>query len=195
MTLPASGTISLSQVQAEFGGSNPISITEYYGAASSVPASGSISLSHFYGKSATAVYAFSPTYSSSVGGTAVASGGMPADYNPGIHGSVIWPTGQGVNGAGWVGTSFTATTSTMYFQIGADNTASVYIGSSSGTTLVGSLTDWNVWASGAFAATPGRQYTISVYVADGGGAYGCAGRIYDANGTNIVTTNGSWLSA
>lgn len=52
MTLQSSGAISLANVQTEFGGSNPISISEYYGAASGVPTSGTISLSNFYGKSA-----------------------------------------------------------------------------------------------------------------------------------------------
>ena len=52
MTLQSSGAISLANVQTEFGGSNPISISEYYGVASGVPSSGTISLSNFYGKSA-----------------------------------------------------------------------------------------------------------------------------------------------
>lgn len=51
MVMQSSGAISLAQVQAEFGGANPISLSEYYGAPG-VPASGSISLAHFYGKSA-----------------------------------------------------------------------------------------------------------------------------------------------
>ena len=51
MTLQSSGAISLANVQTEFGGSNPISISEYYGVASGVPTSGTISLSNFYGKS------------------------------------------------------------------------------------------------------------------------------------------------
>lgn len=51
MALQASGTISLANVQTEFGGVNPISISEYYGKAAGIPASGTISLSHFYGKS------------------------------------------------------------------------------------------------------------------------------------------------
>lgn len=37
MTLQTSGPISLSQVQAEFGGSNPISMSEYYRGGSYVP--------------------------------------------------------------------------------------------------------------------------------------------------------------
>lgn len=51
MTLPSSGTLYLSQIQSEFGGSNPAYLSEYYGAASGVPSSGTIYISHFYGKS------------------------------------------------------------------------------------------------------------------------------------------------
>jgi hypothetical protein len=52
MTLQSSGPISLANVQTEFGGTNPIGINEYYGAATGVPSSGTISLNDFYGKSA-----------------------------------------------------------------------------------------------------------------------------------------------
>ena len=48
--LPSSGAISLDDVQTEFGGSNPISISEYYGVDTGVPTSGTISLDDFYGK-------------------------------------------------------------------------------------------------------------------------------------------------
>lgn len=51
MALPNSGPISLANVQTEFGGSNPISLSEYYSAASGVPSSGTIRLSDFYGTS------------------------------------------------------------------------------------------------------------------------------------------------
>ncbi len=50
MTLQASGAISLENVQTEFGGAAPISITEYYGSGGA-PSSGIISLSDFYGRS------------------------------------------------------------------------------------------------------------------------------------------------
>ena len=52
MALQTSGAISLADIQTEFGGSNPISLSEYYGVASGVPASGTISIGDFYGKSA-----------------------------------------------------------------------------------------------------------------------------------------------
>lgn len=51
MPLPTTGPISLSDIQNEFGGSNPISITEYYGIVSGIPTSGRISFSDFRGKS------------------------------------------------------------------------------------------------------------------------------------------------
>ena len=56
MALPSSGSISLLQLQSEFGGSAPIAMSEYYRGAglitannSNVPASGLIALSHFHG--------------------------------------------------------------------------------------------------------------------------------------------------
>ena len=51
MALQSSGAISLLDVQTEFGGTNPISISEYYGSGT-VPASGTIALSDFYGQTA-----------------------------------------------------------------------------------------------------------------------------------------------
>lgn len=56
MALPGSGTIWLSQLQDEFGGSNPVYMSEYYrggGLVTSnngnVPTSGTIYMSQFYG--------------------------------------------------------------------------------------------------------------------------------------------------
>jgi hypothetical protein len=61
VALPSSpNAISLSQIQTEFGGSNPISMNEYYAGGShvpsgtgSIPSSGTISMSHFHGTSNT----------------------------------------------------------------------------------------------------------------------------------------------
>lgn len=49
MVLQSSGPISLSDIQSEFNGSNPISISEYYGADAALPDSGTISIGDFYG--------------------------------------------------------------------------------------------------------------------------------------------------
>jgi hypothetical protein len=64
MTLPSSGPLSLADIQGEFGGSNPISLSEYYaggayvpagttGTYGAVPTAGNpISIRNFYGTSA-----------------------------------------------------------------------------------------------------------------------------------------------
>ena len=60
MALPTSGVLDLSDIQTEFGGSNPISLSEYYAGGSyvpsgtsgtngAVPTSGEIAVSDFYG--------------------------------------------------------------------------------------------------------------------------------------------------
>lgn len=62
MTLPSSGPLTLADIQGEFGGSNPISLSEYYaggglvpsgttGTYGAVPSSGAISIQNFYGTS------------------------------------------------------------------------------------------------------------------------------------------------
>ncbi len=52
MALPSSGALSIAQIQGEFGGSNPASLSEYYSAATGVPSSGNpISISDFRGTS------------------------------------------------------------------------------------------------------------------------------------------------
>jgi hypothetical protein len=51
MALQTSGSISVGDLASEFGGAAPHSLSEYYGAASGIPASGAIALSAFYGAS------------------------------------------------------------------------------------------------------------------------------------------------
>ena len=85
MVLQSSGGISFADIQAEFGGTNPIDIDEYYlngiyvtgTGAAGIPTSGTISLNDFYGKSkvvsdvvpAPVATSFSGTYAQSFGGT------------------------------------------------------------------------------------------------------------------------------
>ena len=61
MTLQSSGAISMSDIRGEFGGSTPDTISEYYGAATGVPASGAISMSDFYGTAAGVTVTFDET--------------------------------------------------------------------------------------------------------------------------------------
>ena len=68
MALPTSGQITLAQIQSEWGGSNPISLSEYYLGSlptgrtnyGSIPSSGQISMSNFHGTNA-AVAAWTST--------------------------------------------------------------------------------------------------------------------------------------
>lgn len=75
MTLQSSGAIKFSEIQTEFGGSNPVSASEYYaggayvpsatsGVNGAVPTSGAISVSKFYG---TSDVAFTPDGGTSAG--------------------------------------------------------------------------------------------------------------------------------
>ena len=64
MALPASGAISFAQIQTEFGGANPISLSEYWGTNSTpsgIPTSGTISMSNFHGKASRAVGSYTST--------------------------------------------------------------------------------------------------------------------------------------
>lgn len=67
MAIPSSGPISLTTIQTEFGGSNPISLGEYYAGGSyvssgtsgtygAVPSSGAIGFRNFYGTSANSYF-------------------------------------------------------------------------------------------------------------------------------------------
>lgn len=95
MTLPSSGSLSMADIQAEFGGSNPISLSEYYaggayvpsgttGTNGAVPSSGAISLSHFYGTSASIPDSFAFTAGAkSPGGDNYKGYGDPANLSIG----------------------------------------------------------------------------------------------------------------
>lgn len=72
MALPSSGPLTLAAIQTEFGGSNPISLSEYYaggayvtagtsGTYGAVPSSGAISIRNFYGTSSATVLTINTT--------------------------------------------------------------------------------------------------------------------------------------
>jgi hypothetical protein len=67
MVLPSSGPLTLANIQTEFGGSNPIGLSEYYaggglvapgtsGTFGAVPSSGAIGIRNFYGTSGTPTF-------------------------------------------------------------------------------------------------------------------------------------------
>jgi hypothetical protein len=86
--LTGSGTISLNNIQSEFGGSNPIAISEYYRggglvpdtpANTSIPTSGQIKFTDFYGGDSTVSYSYI-LGSGSTAGTACGFGSTDTFY-------------------------------------------------------------------------------------------------------------------
>lgn len=118
MTLQTSGTISLANVQTEFGGSNPISMNEYYAGGSyvpsgttgtngAVPTSGTISMSQFYGTTDVVITIDNASVGytsgglvSSTSGYRLTSGGQIEENEQGSYtniGQWITPTSQAGN--------------------------------------------------------------------------------------------------
>lgn len=62
MALPSSGTLALSQIQSEYGGSNPISMSEYYRNGAYVPNSITTSVTVREPTSGYSYQSFAPTY-------------------------------------------------------------------------------------------------------------------------------------
>ena len=98
MALPSSGNpLSITQIQGEFGGSNPASLSEYYSAHSSVSSTGNpISISDFYGLSDVVNF----TYSLIGGGGA---GGYGTNDGHNTSGSSRAPSGGSstISGSGF----------------------------------------------------------------------------------------------
>jgi hypothetical protein len=104
MTLPSSGPLSLSDIQGEFGGSNPIGLNEYYaggglvpagttGTYGAVPTSGQISVQNFYGTSN-----FVPVYIEELFSTWLYPGSSAQTITNGINlsgsGGLVWIKGR-----------------------------------------------------------------------------------------------------
>lgn len=157
MAIPSTGAISLTTIQTEFGGANPISINEYYaggglvpagttGTYGAVPSSGQIDFNVFHGTSNVVTLDF----------IVVGAGSGGGDFSGGGAGAVITKTGH------------VFTPGTYTFTVGAggaqnntssrgDNpgTTTVYYscsvnGSSGGSSSIGSI----VVAGGGVAGSP-----------------------------------------
>lgn len=62
MAISSNAPVSLTDIQNEFGGTSPISLSEYYSAVSGVPASGAINMGAFRGKSASTTISANTNY-------------------------------------------------------------------------------------------------------------------------------------
>jgi hypothetical protein len=89
VALPVSGSLSLSQLQSEFGGTAPTSLSEYYRGGSfvttnnsGVPASGELRMGHFYGGVRQFAFTIASNYTTpqNLRALAVAAGWNQSDY-------------------------------------------------------------------------------------------------------------------
>lgn len=187
MTLPTSGPLSLADIQTEFGGSNPISLSEYYaggglvpsgttGTYGAVPSSGTISIRNFYGTSAVVyrldsdIYldtALSPTdarvvFSINSNGTVLATGdtaGTLASYN-------------------WI----TPTTGSTTYYVRATLTSGTFTSGTTGTWLA--LSSNRSWTTGFTSNSPGSKTTTATFEI-----------ATDSGGTNVVVSASVTLEA
>lgn len=185
MAIPSSGTISFTTIQTEFGGSNPIGLSEYYagggrvpagtsGTNGPVPSSGAISVRNFYGTSAVTVPG-APTI-----GTATATGSTTATV------SFTQPASNG----GSVITSYTATSSpggiTGTLNQAGSGTITV-TGLTAATSYTFTVKATNAIGQGAASAASNTITTVPVVGQAYGGGY-FAGQIStSANG--VATHN------
>ena len=185
MPLPSSGPLTLAQIQTEFGGTNPISLSEYYAGGANVPAgttgtfgavpsSGAISIRNFYGTSKIVYRLDSGTYLDSTFSpldaqtdiTVGSNGALDVStFNSGVLASYDWLTP-------------TATASTHFVRL--TPTSGVFIGDTTGVWLA--LTSDRAWAV--------NQTGVGFNTASGTLAIST-----NAGGTNIVATASITLQA
>lgn len=198
MALPASGTITLAQIQTEFGGSNPIGLNEYYkgGAyvkttdnAPNVPVSGTISLSNFLGASKNT---FTPVLRTYTSGTSVTETAPTGASNVLI---AVWGGGGG-GGRGWVsdGPEFgqgggSGGYSQSSYSISGDETLVYTVGAGgNGGTSAGTPSQ----SGGASSVSSGTR-SITTMTSNGGtgGTTAVGGSGGSATGGNTTNTTGN----
>ena len=189
MAIPSTGAISLNTIQTEFGGTNPISINEYYAGGTNVPAgtsgtngavpsSGQISFNSFYGTqkhipfSVKVVFTDNTTWTvPSVTSTfrvkAWGAGGGASDQNKGA---------QYYGGAGGFSQADISLTpgSTAYVAVGGGGGVGAQGAGIKGGRNGGGLGNTNLTGSGGgfsgvFTASPYTQASAKIVAGGGGG--------------------------
>lgn len=174
MAIPASGQVTLSDLQIEYGGTDPISIDEYYrggayvpsgAGTATIPASGAITLDNFRGTSKTAVV----TYNIIGGG---GSGGFGVDNKEPSRGSYGGPGGASTISA--IGIQ----TITAAGGAGGEN-----CGGGRGTN--GTAGQSSAFGTGGYGGSLNSTGgSASGYGAAGGGGGGDSGSTYDEGGAS-----------
>ena len=193
MAIPSSGSLAFSAIQTEFGGSNPISMSEYYaggdnvasgtsGDSGTIPSTGTIALSEFYGS--TARVAITLTISSNTanysifsnkGGTYVAGFADITLVNNAVVSSSSTGTAALDTGSGWTsGDTITVDNNSTIVGDGGDGGAG---GAVSGSTVAAAV------AGGAGGNAVNLQYAVTIdntggTISGGGGGGGGGGSTY-----------------
>jgi hypothetical protein len=175
MAIPPTGPVTLATLQTEYGGTDPISLNEYYrggayvpvgAGTATIPSSGAISLDNFRGTSKTATVGYAIIGGGGAGGFGVGDGGEEYRGTYGSAGgtsSISGPNFQTITAAGGGGGQ----------NCGGERGQLGYAGAS---TVFGSG-----GAGGSLNANGGAAPSSS-YGAGGGGGGGDDGSTYDAGG-------------
>ena len=172
MPIPATGAITLAQIQTEFGGADPISINEYYrGGAyvpnttrnNGVPTSGGISFENFRSSSKTVVVSYDIIGGGGTGGFGVGDGGS---------------TGRAPNG----GTSFISATATIVAAGGGTGGSNGAFSRLDQANRIGKASAFGTGGAAGNNRSSGGNAPSTSYGAGGGGGGGDAGGTYDASG-------------
>ena len=202
MTTPT-GTITLQDVQDEFGGAHGIGLNEYYDLASGIPASGAISMDNLRGKqflvsetlTSSQTWTPKPNLASFIHIFCFGAGGSGGSAEPDTASGFLNPAGNcSASGGGAGGYSYSkiaasaAGSSTVvigvggagvqspynHFQFGNDGTATTFTGSSLTMSCAGGQ-----GGRASETSTTGTDYNFSA------GALGGAG-----SGGNVLNKNG-----
>lgn len=157
MTLQASGAISFSDLQTEFGGSNPIGMNEYY-------KDGSYVSSGFSGTGTASSMSFTQSNNSYYGSGSIfwryyenGSGPLPTiNTSTQFYVHAFWTDQAWTSGTGWVDTTMTIDQAGDYkvklsgYNTGASRTLEVWIDGVKETTLTSLNSTYSFSKSGEF---------------------------------------------
>ena len=214
MALPSSGVLTLDDIQTEFGGTNPIDLSDYYrggglvpnsGPNAAIPTSGAISVSDFYGSANLLTLDFL-THGTGVSGSTISIGTARSTRMVHLSGyttTTYFPTSVTIGGisatllkrggspslSGSPGTNWQA-----WAIVPTGTTATVSIGGTAATYYVATFNTVNSGASGtgAAAGTPGSFSTFTFTVANPGVVFWGGTTTQPAGfqgGANSLTTN------
>lgn len=182
MTLQSSGAISLANIQTEFGGSNPIGLSEYYrngnyvpSSATTIPTSGTIQLDDFYGSEAAVVL----TISTNATNYNILTAAVAAGFNNSVGGVIHLTINSGVTVSGSSAAAIVtgALHASTTLTITNNGTVSGYTGATSTTAgQAGSVGGDALDVGGGGTTTVTNNGTFG----SGGGGGGIAGIGYTA---------------